>query len=110
MQEVPRDYSLALMEYIAHLSVGDWNALADDLVNLGFVDDISDREKLVGPLGSILTQLTQGGGAKNINIALVTAQIEQLSQEFEFKIPPYFALILRTFSVIEVSSRPQLWA
>ena len=44
---MPRDYSLALMEYIAHLSVGDWNALADDLVNLGFVDDISDRERLV---------------------------------------------------------------
>ncbi|EFN54445.1 hypothetical protein CHLNCDRAFT_24990, partial [Chlorella variabilis] len=101
IQEVPRDYSLALMEYIAHLSVGDWNALADDLVNLGFVDDISDRERLVGPLGRILTQLTQGGGAKNINIAVVTQEIEKLSQEFEFKVPPYFALILRTFSVIE---------
>ena len=56
----------------------------------------------VGPLGRILTQLTQGGGAKNINIAVVTQEIEKLSQEFEFKVPPYFALILRTFSVIEV--------
>ncbi|KAL4854874.1 Protein ACTIVITY OF BC1 COMPLEX KINASE 3 [Chlorella vulgaris] len=101
IQEVPADYSLALLEYIAHLSVGDWDSLADDLVALGFVDSIQDKGKLVGPLGIILTELSAGGGAKKVNIAVVMEEIDRLSQQFEFKVPPYFALILRTFSVIE---------
>jgi aarF domain-containing kinase len=56
-QEVPPDYSLTLLEYIAHLSVGDWSALADDLVALGFVDSVQDKDRLVRAAG------TQGGGA-----------------------------------------------
>lgn len=37
-----------------------------------------------------------------VNIALVLEEIEKLTTVYEFRIPPYFALILRTFSVIEV--------
>lgn len=36
MQVTP-DQSLALVEYIAHLSVQDWNGIARDLRKLGFV-------------------------------------------------------------------------
>ncbi|PSC69658.1 putative aarF domain-containing kinase chloroplastic [Micractinium conductrix] len=101
IQEIPRDYALALMEYIAHLSVGDWDSLVDDLVALGFVDSVEDKQLLVGPLGAILTQLTAGGGAKKVNIKVVMDEIEKMTQAYDFRVPPYFALILRTFSVIE---------
>jgi aarF domain-containing kinase len=37
MTEVSREQSIALTEYIAHLSVQDWEAVAFDLVNLGFI-------------------------------------------------------------------------
>lgn len=47
-QVIPREYTLALMEYIAHLTTGDWDSLIDDLVALGFVDSVDDRESLVG--------------------------------------------------------------
>lgn len=46
-QVIPRVYTLALMEYIAHLTTGDWDSLVDDLVALGFVDSVEDRENLV---------------------------------------------------------------
>lgn len=36
MQVTP-DQSLALVEYIAHLSVQDWNGIAGDLRKLGFI-------------------------------------------------------------------------
>lgn len=49
IQEIPENYAVALLEYIAHLSVGDWDSLADDLVALGFLEGIQgDRETLVG--------------------------------------------------------------
>lgn len=50
-------------------------------------------------------QVMQGGGAAKINIESVTREVEKLSAEYEFIIPPYFALILRCFSVIEASRR-----
>ncbi|KAL4458199.1 hypothetical protein ABPG75_013064 [Micractinium tetrahymenae] len=98
---IPREYTLALLEYIAHLSVADWDSLIDDLVALGFVDSVEDRESLVGPLGAILTQLSAGGGARKVNVAVVMEEIERMTARYEFRVPPYFALILRTFSVIE---------
>ncbi|KAL4435049.1 hypothetical protein ABPG77_003874 [Micractinium sp. CCAP 211/92] len=98
---IPREYTLALMEYIAHLTTGDWDSLVDDLVALGFVDSVEDRENLVGPLGAILTQLSAGGGARKVNVAVVMEEIDRMTARYEFRVPPYFALILRTFSVIE---------
>lgn len=36
MTSIPATRSIALVEYISHLSVGDWTAVAHDLTNLGF--------------------------------------------------------------------------
>ena len=37
MTQIPPERSIALVEYIAHLSVRDWTSVAYDLSNLGFV-------------------------------------------------------------------------
>lgn len=45
--QVTPEQSLALVEYIAHLSVEDWDGIARDLRNLGFVpagEDSSIRQ------------------------------------------------------------------
>lgn len=39
MTEVAPERRIALVEYIAHLSVQDWNGVARDLVNLGFTPE-----------------------------------------------------------------------
>ncbi|KAL3139585.1 hypothetical protein ABBQ38_003904 [Trebouxia sp. C0009 RCD-2024] len=104
MTEVTPEQSLALVEYIAHLSVEDWDGIARDLRKLGFVPaDAPEMAELglVEPLGNILSQLSQGGGAKGINIDAVTIALDELSRDYPIDIPPYFALILRAFSVIE---------
>ncbi|KAL0055837.1 hypothetical protein WJX82_004897 [Trebouxia sp. C0006] len=104
MTEVTPKQSLALVEYIAHLSVEDWNGIARDLRKLGFVPaDAPEMAELglIAPLGNILSQLSQGGGAKGINIDAVTIALDELSKDYPIDIPPYFALILRAFSVIE---------
>jgi len=55
---------------------------------------------LIEPLGQILGQLTSTTGC--VNIEKITRDLDDLSNEFPyFRIPPYFALILRAFSVIE---------
>lgn len=53
--------------------MGDYDGVAEDLVKLGFLDQGGDKEGLVEPLGVLLAEITQGGGAANINIDLVGA-------------------------------------
>lgn len=105
MTEVDPQYAVALLEYIAHLQTQDWDAVTDDLVNLGFVPKWAPNPREAGlaePLGAILSQLVQGGGAANINIAAITEELEQLTELYPyFTVEKSFVLILRTFSVIE---------
>lgn len=60
---------MALVEYIAHLSLQDWAAVPEDLRRLGFISaDAPDSSVIAEPLGRVLSQLSVGGGAKGVNL------------------------------------------
>lgn len=40
----------------------------------------------VGPLGAILTQLSAGGGARKVNVAVVMEEIERMTARYEFRV------------------------
>jgi aarF domain-containing kinase len=105
MTEIQEEYSLTLLEYIAHLSIEDWDSVADDLTRLGFTKPGAPSLKdsgLVPTLGSILRQLSEGGGAAKVDINKVLQELDLLADSYPFfQVPPYFTLILRCFSVIE---------
>ena len=46
-------------------------------------------------------QALQGGGAKSINFQDLAADLAQITFDYPFQIPPYFALIIRAISVLE---------
>lgn len=83
----------------------DWENVARDLQTLGFIPlaagDPVQLRGLVPALGSILSQLSGGGGAAKLNIDAVMGELEDLGRLYPFSIPPFFTLILRAFSVIE---------
>ncbi|BBN18853.1 aarF domain-containing kinase [Marchantia polymorpha subsp. ruderalis] len=105
MTQVTEDQRYSLIEYISHLVNSDYARVAEDLVRLGFVPpDMEDPAKtaaVVPQLSKVLGQLVQGGGARKINIQEVTDDLVKMSKEYVFVLPPYFALILRAFSVLE---------
>ncbi|KAL3677092.1 hypothetical protein R1sor_027040 [Riccia sorocarpa] len=105
MTQVTEDQRYSLVEYISHLVYSDYERVAEDLVRLGFVPpELEDPQKtaaIVPQLSKVLGQLVQGGGAKKINIQEVTDDLVAMTKEFVFVLPPYFALILRAFSVLE---------
>lgn len=111
MSEVTEEQRLALVQYITHLSLEDWDGIADDLVTLGFIPEgYSDfRDLDVKPiLKEMMGQLISGGGVGNISAGRIAQQILSLQNDLKEEgknymivIPPYFALIVRTFSVIE---------
>lgn len=105
MTEVTEDQRYTLIEYISHIVNSDYARVAEDLVRLGFVPpEFVDPEKtkaVVPQLSRVLGQLTRGGGARKVNIQQITDDLANMSKDYVFVIPPYFALILRAFSVLE---------
>ncbi|CAG9460317.1 unnamed protein product [Pedinophyceae sp. YPF-701] len=117
--EVTEEQRATLLEYIAHLSTADWRRVAEDVVKLGFVPNAEtlrpmELEGFVDIIEELSSVMVEGGGAKKANAALmakrdkvrgkidiVMQQLEERAEEYAFQIPPYFALILRSFSVIE---------
>lgn len=43
----------------------------------------------------VFDQALEGGGAKNINFQELAADLAQITFDYPFRIPPYFALIIR---------------
>ena len=112
MTEVGQDKRYAFLEYIGHLTTANWKGVATDLVNLGFAPEgytsLVEVEGFLELIEQVLSILVSGGGAQKVqekarsmNIGSVLEELEEMSKEYKFTIPPYFALILRSFSVIE---------
>ena len=68
--EVPANFRVYILEYMAHLSLQDWKAVGQDFVNLQFVAPGSmhpnDIPGLMDAVGGVLEVLMLGGGAKNL--------------------------------------------
>ncbi|KAL1524793.1 hypothetical protein AB1Y20_019674 [Prymnesium parvum] len=104
---VDRDLQLTFLEHVAHLVAKDYAAVPADLVKLGFVPEgmeeaMSDSD-VVETLANVYTQWAGGGGAAKIDVNEVSGRLQKLTEERGnfFQIPPYFAYILRAFSVLE---------
>lgn len=104
---VSKEKQYALIDYISHLVSEDYNAIPNDLISLGFVvpgaeDKIGDSE-VVEVLGSILSELSGGGGAKKLDVDKIQSTIGKLVQEQGnlFMVPAYFLYILRCFTTLE---------
>jgi hypothetical protein len=101
------ELQLTLIEHMAHLTSADYGELPRDLLLLGFVPeekaDAIDDSGVVEVLADIYGAWTAGGGAAAINVNDVISQLQDLTAKKGnlFRIPPYFAYIAKSFSVLE---------
>ena len=101
------DLQITLIEHMAHLTSRDYDEIPNDLLQLGFIDesnaDVIGDSGVVETLAEIYGAWTNGGGAAAVNVNKVIADLQDLTAEKGnfFKIPPYFAYIAKSFSVLE---------
>ena len=92
---------------MAHLTSADYAEIPRDLLLLGFIPeskaDLIGDSGIVEVLADIYGAWTKGGGAAAINVNEVVAQLQDLTEKKGnlFQIPPYFAYIAKSFSVLE---------
>jgi len=104
---IPPQLQLTLIEHMAHLTSRDYEEVPRDLYLLGFVpadkEDVIEDSGVVEVLADIYGQWTDGGGMASINANEVLVQMQDLAATRGnlFQIPPYFAYIAKSFSVLE---------
>jgi len=99
--EITDDQKYGMIESIAHLIHRDYAQIGDDFVKLDFIPPGTDVEPIVPALSRVFDAALSGGGAKSINFNDLSADLAEITFNFPFRIPPYFALIIRAIGVLE---------
>lgn len=95
------DQKYGMIEAIAHLIHRDYGAIVKDFVKLDFIPEGVNLEPIMPVLAKVFDQALEGGGAKNFNFQELAADLAQITFDYPFRIPPYFALIIRAIGVLE---------
>jgi len=101
MTKITDDQRYGMVEAIAHLVHRDYGEIGADFKRLDFIPEGVDVKPIVPALSRVFDAALAGGGAKGINFNELAADLAQITFEFPFRIPPYFALIIRAIGVLE---------
>lgn len=101
MTEVTDDQKYGMIEAIAHLLNRDYTEIGQDFINLDFIPAGTDTRPIVPALTKVFDAALAGGGAKSINFQDLASDLAQITFDYPFRIPPYFALVIRAISVLE---------
>lgn len=101
MTEIDDNIKYGMIEAISHLVHRDYESIVEDFVTLDFIPPDTDLSPILPVLAKVFDQALEGGGAKNINFQDLAADLAQITFDYPFRIPPYFALIIRAIGVLE---------
>eukprot|EP00276_Gloeochaete_wittrockiana_P020163 CAMPEP_0184337648 /NCGR_PEP_ID=MMETSP1089-20130417/6059_1 /TAXON_ID=38269 ORGANISM="Gloeochaete wittrockiana, Strain SAG46.84" /NCGR_SAMPLE_ID=MMETSP1089 /ASSEMBLY_ACC=CAM_ASM_000445 /LENGTH=662 /DNA_ID=CAMNT_0026663545 /DNA_START=293 /DNA_END=2281 /DNA_ORIENTATION=- len=101
MSEMKTYQMYGMIEAITHLVNGEYDSVADDFVALDFLPAGVDIAPVIPALTTLFETALGGGGVANINFQELSGELAEITFKFPFRIPPYFALILRALSVLE---------
>ncbi|MEW5317018.1 MAG: hypothetical protein WDW38_008351 [Sanguina aurantia] len=101
MTQIDDNIKFGMIEAISHLIHRDYEAIVKDFVTLDFIPEGTDLRPILPVLSKVFDQALEGGGAKNINFQELAADLAMVTYNYPFRIPPYFALIIRAIAVLE---------
>jgi predicted unusual protein kinase regulating ubiquinone biosynthesis (AarF/ABC1/UbiB family) len=89
-----------LVEAIVHLVNRDFDALAYDYVKLDFLNEDTDLKPIVPALTNVFSNAL-GASVAELNFKSITDQMSAMMYEFPFRVPAYYALIIRSMVTLE---------
>ncbi|MBW4604097.1 MAG: AarF/ABC1/UbiB kinase family protein [Calothrix sp. FI2-JRJ7] len=100
MSEVQPAQRYGLIEAIVHVVNRDFEGLAQDYVNLDFLTPDTDLTPIVPAFAKVFAN-AQGASVADFNIKSITDDLSELMYEYPFRVPPYYALIIRSLVTLE---------
>ena len=100
MSEVQPLQRYGLIEAIVHVVNRDFEGLAQDYVNLDFLTPDTDLTPIVPAFAKVFAN-AQGASVADFNIKSITDDLSELMYEYPFRVPAYYALIIRSLVTLE---------
>mgnify|MGYP001416916064 CR=1 FL=1 len=100
MSEVSRQSRSGLIEAVVHLVNKNFDKLSKDFVKLGFLSKEINLEPIVPAFEEVFSEAIELGVSK-MDFKSVTDDMSGIMYKFPFKLPPYYALIIRSLITLE---------
>lgn len=89
-----------LIEAIVHMVNRDFEALAQDYVNLEFLTSETDLSPIIPALAGVFNNAL-GASVAEMNLKSITDEFSALMYEYPFRVPAYYALIIRSLVTLD---------
>ncbi len=100
MSEVSRNSRSGLIQAVVHLVNKNFDKLSLDFVKLGFLSEEVNLEPIVPAFQDVFVNAIELGVSK-MDFKSVTDDMSGVMYKFPFKLPPYYALIIRSLITLE---------
>ncbi|MBD2570421.1 ABC1 kinase family protein [Anabaena lutea] len=100
MSEIKPPQRYGLIEAIVHVVNRDFDSLAQDYVKLEFLTPETDLTPIIPAFSRVFAN-AQGATVAELNIKSITDDLSALMYEYPFRVPPYYALIIRSLVTLE---------
>ncbi|MBW4665436.1 MAG: AarF/ABC1/UbiB kinase family protein [Chroococcus sp. CMT-3BRIN-NPC107] len=100
MSEIKPYQRYGLIEAVVHMVNRDFEGLARDYVKLDFLTPEIDLTPIVPALAQIFGNAL-GASVAELNFKSITDQLSALMYEYPFRVPAYYALIIRSLVTLE---------
>jgi len=100
MSEAPSDARYAIIAHVVHLVNRDYLAMCNDYYDLGFMDRSVDTRPIAPALAEFFDDVLDSSVSK-LNFRAIVDGLGDVLFKFPFKTPAYYALILRSLTVLE---------
>ncbi len=100
MSEIMPQQRYGLIEAIVHVVNRDFDGLAKDYVKLDFLSPETDLTPIIPAFANVFAD-AQGASVAELNIKSITDDLSALMYEYPFRVPPYYALIIRSLVTLE---------
>ena len=100
MSEVSRESRTGLIQAVVHLVNRSFSKLSKDFVSLGFLAEDVNLEPIVPAFEKVFGQAIEQGVSR-MDFKAVTDDLSGVMYRFPFRVPPYYALIIRSLVTLE---------
>ncbi|MEI2582684.1 ABC1 kinase family protein [Scytonema sp. PRP1] len=100
MSEIKPQQRYGLLEAIVHLVNRDFDGLARDYVKLEFLTPDTDLTPIIPAFARVFGNAL-GASVAELNIKSITDDLSALMYEYPFRVPAYYALIIRSLVTLE---------
>jgi predicted unusual protein kinase regulating ubiquinone biosynthesis (AarF/ABC1/UbiB family) len=100
MSTVSRESRTGLIQAVVHLVNRNFGKLSQDFVSLGFMAEDVNLEPIVPAFEQVFGQALEMGVSR-LDFKAVTDDLSGVMYRFPFRVPPYYALIIRSLVTLE---------